>query len=440
MTRPAIPVPGLQRGFGALAVVMTLLVIASIGLLSLNRGLMFEQKTASNLSQSTLALETAEAGIEWATGMLNSPYDIDAACAFQATANQSFRKRYVLTRFGAAFSPSTDIAAATNVFPGCKLTATGRTCNCPAVPSSGSAVASLGSAESPSFTVAFENVVADAEAVKLTVYACTARAASCAPTSFSTAEGNARVTVTLKLRPTLRALPSSPLTCGAACDIGGSYNIVNRDLATNGILVNAGTSITTGNGVSMSTLQGQPSANAMVGSDASLLALSSTDSSCANSSMFNAYFGTTLAQYQSAPATKTLSCSSASDCRSQLSSAYSDGWRAFYFASDLQLSGNMSFGTQTDPITLVTPMAIHINGNVEFYGLIFSNSANWNNLGTGSATIYGAQIACATTTINGNGTIAYDPTVLANARRLTGSTVRVSGSWRDFRVNADSLP
>ena len=440
MNRPLKPSPRRQRGIGVLAVVLTMLIASSIGLLYLNRGLLFEQKTASNLTQSTLALETAEAGIEWATGMLNSPYDIGANCTFQTTTNASFRKRYVLTRVDAPTNPSTDVAAATNVFPGCKITAAGRSCSCPAVPSSGTAVASLGSAESPGFTVTFQNVASDPEAVQITVYACTARSESCAPSNFSSADGNARVTATLKLRPTLRSVPAAPLTCGSACTIGGSFNVINKDVNTNGILVNAGDSISLGNGVSVSSLPGQPTGNSLVGTDTSLSALASTDTTCSNSNMFNAYFGTTLAKYQSAPTTKSISCGSASDCKSQLTDAYNDGWRAFYFATDLQLSGNNTFGTQTNPITIATPNAININGDSVFYGLIFSNSANWNNLGTGSSTVYGAQVACAASSINGNGTIEYDPVTLNNARRLTGTTVRVPGSWRDFRVNSDTLP
>ena len=430
-----------QRGMGVLSVVLLLLLAASIGVLYLNRGLLFEHKTASNLTQSTRALETAEAGVEWATGMLNSPYDIGASCSFLTTTNLSFRKRYVLTKFADATSPTTDVVAATNAFPGCKLTAAGRTCNCPTVPAAGStAVASLGSAENDSFTVAFQDVAGDKESVRLTVYACTAQSAACSSTNFAAAEGNARVSVIVKLRPTLRAVPSSPLTCGTSCTVGGSYNIINTDVNTNGILINAGTTISTSNGTTVTTLQGQPAANAQIGADSSLSTLSSSDSTCTNSQMFKSYFGSTIAQYQSSPATKSIACSSASDCRSQLNTAYDDGWRAFYFSTDLQLSGNNTYGSQTDPITLVTPNAININGNTALYGLVFSNSANWNDLGTGSATIHGAQISCAGYSNNGNGTLQYDPTALSNARRLTGTLVRVSGSWRDFRVDTDTLP
>ncbi len=430
----------LQRGFSALTISFLLLVCMAIGLMYTNSGVLFEQRTSANLTQSELAFEVAEAGIEWATGMLNSPYDIGANCAFLTTTNQSFRKRYVLTKFNDPTAPTTDVVPATNVFPGCKLANTGLTCSCPAVPSSGTAVASLGTAQNPSFTVAFAAVAGDPEAVKVTSYGCTASATTCSSTTFGAADGNARVTAILKLRALLRAVPAAPLTCGTSCNLSGSYNIVNQDVATNGILVNAGTTIATGSGVNLTTIPGLPGVNAEVGNDASLSNLSSSDLTCTNSQMFNAYFGSTIAEYAAAPATKTLSCSSASDCNSQLATAYADGWRAFYFSSSLQLSGNATYGSQTDPISIVTQSSISINGNSTFYGLIFSNDANWNDLGTGTATIYGAQVSCAAYNNNGNGTLTYDPTALKNARRLSATMARVPGSWRDFRTNDDLLP
>lgn len=428
------------RGMAVLAVVMMLVLAASLAVLYVNRSVLYEQRIAVTQWQSTQALEVAEAGIEWATGMLNAPYDIGSNCAFLTTTNQSFRKRYLLTRVNDPVNPSTAVAPAANVYPGCKIDGSALSCHCPAPPASGTAAASLGSAELPSFTVAFEAVAGDEEAVRITAYGCNARSAACTPDSFASAEGNARVSVLLKLRPLLRAMPAAPLTCGTSCTVGGSYNIRNSDVPTNGLLVNAGTTISLANGTTTQTLPGQPSATALVSDDASLSALSSADPTCSNSRMFNAYFGSTITQFQAAPSTKTLSCSSASDCRDRLDAAYADGWRAFYFASDLHLSGNATYGSPTDPVTIVTPNAIDVNGNNTFYGLIFSNSAAWNDLGTGSAVIHGAQVSCAAYRNNGNGTLAYDADALRNARRLTGLMVRVPGSWRDFRTDADVLP
>ena len=428
-------------GSVAMSVTLMLTLLTTIAVLYLNRSVLFEQRTVANQLQASLSHETAEAGLEWATGMLNAPFDIGANCNFLTTTNQSFRKRYVLTRFNAASNPSSDVVPAVNTFPGCKITPDGLSCNCPTPPANGTAVADLCNAEQPSFTVAFEAVAGDPEAVKLTVHACNAQAATCSSTNFTAGDGNARLSVTLKMRAILRAMPSSPLTCGTTCNLGGSYNIVNQNVTTNGILVNAGSGISSGNGVSATTLQGQPVGNAMVGNDASLAALVSADtSSCSQSNMFNAYFGSTIEQYRDLPSTKTLSCTSASSCNTALTNAYADGWRSFYMTTDLHLSGDNTYGSRNDPITLVTPHAISLNGNNVFYGLIFSNDAQTNALGTGTAMVYGAQVTCRGYQNNGNGTLTYDAEALLNARRLTALMVRVPGSWHDFRAGGDVLP
>lgn len=419
-----------QRGAGALAVVTLLVFATLLALLYLNRGVIFEQRTSANQMRATQALETAEAGIEWATGMLNAPYDIGADCTLLTTTNESFRKRYVMSNWNDPTTPTSDIVAAA-ARPACRVVNGVLVCSCPGKATT--AVPSI-NGTGPSFAVAFAAVPGEPEAVRVTAWGCTATVGgtACNEANAAGADAHARVEVMLKLRPVLRAAPASPLTCGTSCTLGGSYNVKNTDLATNGVLVNAGTTISTAPGVTLDTLPGQPADNALLGSDNSLAALSSPDPTCSNSNMFKAYFGSTIEEYQAAPSTRTLSCSSANDCKTKITNAYNDGWRAFYFATDLHLSGNDTLGSAADPVTIVTPNAITINGNWTIYGLIFSNSASWNDLGTGSAVIEGAQISCAAYKNNGNGTTNYNPEALKNARRYTALMVRVPGSWKDF--------
>ena len=94
--RALTPAARHQRGVAGLAVVLLLLFGTSIIAFYLNRGLIFEQKTSANQVRSTSAFELAEAGIEWATGMLNNPLDVlEANCATPnaASANLPFRKK-----------------------------------------------------------------------------------------------------------------------------------------------------------------------------------------------------------------------------------------------------------------------------------------------------------------------------------------------------------
>lgn len=433
---------GRQRGAAALVVSMLLLFVSSIVVFYLNRGLIFEQKTSANQLRSTAAFEVAEAGIEWATGMLNRPYDIDANCNLLSTTNISFLRRYIQT----GYPSNTNVAVTTNTFPGCKVNGATLTCRCP-TPGASEQVANPGSAMESSFTVAFAAVTdpatgnPDPTSVRVTSTGCTPQAGMCKPVTTTAAttaasDANATVSVILKLNPTLRAAPNSALTCGTSCNISGSYDIINREVASNGYIVNAGTTITANPGARFYTIPGQPIQNAMIPNDSSLSSLSSADADCSDDAMFNAYFGSTLAQYAAAPDVKTIpGCTPSSTCRPLLLAAYAEGWRSFYFPDGLALNsspgGAFTLGTLTDGVNLVTPLAIDINGNITINGLLFSNSATFVDSGTGTANINGAIISCAAYNNNGSGTLTYTSSALGGTGLRPGIMVRVPGSWRD---------
>lgn len=432
-----------QSGAAALAVSMLLLFASSVVVFYLNRGLIFEQKTSANQLRSTSAFEVAEAGVEWATGMLNRPYDIDANCNLLATANVSFLRRYIQT----GYPTNTGVAVTTNTFPGCKIDGTTLTCRCP-TPSGAEQVANPGAALQASFTVAFAAVnnpatgVVDPTAVRVTSTGCTPQAGMCKPLTGSAAttgasDANAAVSVILKLNPTLRAAPSAALTCGTSCGVGGSYDIYNYEVSSNGYLVNAGTAITQGNGTTYRTIPGQPVQNALIPNDPSLVALSSSDPTCTNSAMFNAYFGSTLAIYAASPEVKTLAgCNNPSTCGALVNTAYNEGWRSFYFPDGMDLNNSAPFtvlglAAAGQGVNLVSPGAININGNITINGLLFSNSSNFNDLGTGTSNINGAIISCAAYNNNGSGTLSYNSAALGGTGLRPGLMMRVPGSWRD---------
>jgi len=442
MSNTTPPVRQRQRGAATLLVTMLLLFSTSIIMLYLNRSILFEQKTSANQMRSTMAMEMAEAGMEWAIGMLNTAYDINASCDLLATTNTPFRKKYIQTKWHAATGQTTNIEPATNTYPGCKINGNVRTCSCPAVPTSDNAIASLGTNVLPGFTVTFSKVVDpneptkfEEEAVRVSVTGCTAQADVCTPDTSGASDATATITSIVKMRPLLRAAPAAPLTCGTSCAINGSYNIVNKDLTTSGILVNAGTTITAGGNEAshFNTIPGQPYQNALVGNDSSLSVLASADPTCSNSAMFSTYFGTTITQYAASPMTKTIpGCSNANTCGNLVDTAYNDGWRSFYFPDGFARNNSSgSLGTATDPVTLVSASGFDVNGNINIFGMIFSNSSNINDVGTGTANIRGAMVTCAGYNNNGNGTLEYDADVLKGVRRSTGVLVRVPGSWTD---------
>jgi PilX N-terminal len=453
MDRRLLPYPSRQvpsRGAGALIVTMLLLFSSSVVVFYLNRGLIFEQKTSANQVRSTAAFEVAEAGIEWAIGMLNDPREITTACA-TTTAGTPFRTKYIKYDSSAPSVPTSVVSAATNAYPGCKIAVNGSlTCSCPDVTTSGEAVANTGTNVLPGFTVAFSGV-GDSTAVRITATACAAQSGTCKPATVSTptaatnaattgtSDAWAQVSVIVKLRPLLRAGPRSALTCGTTCAVGGSYNIKNTEVASNGYLVNAGSTITSGSGTSYETVPGQPVENALISNDDSLYSIASADATCSASAMFKSYFGQTMAEYAaSKPVVTTIpNCTNPSTCGALVQAAVDAGAQSFYFPDGLSLNNSAPFDTlgATGPgngVNIVSPGDININGNITIYGLIFSNSANVNDLGTGTADINGAMITCAGYNNNGNGTLAYDSNALGGGGLGAGLMVKVPGSWRDF--------
>jgi len=424
----------LQAGAFTLIAAMMLLFATSVGVFYLNRGTLFEQKNAANQVRSTTALEAADAGMEWATGMLNRPYDIRATCEFDTTTNVSFRRKYVQTNYAnaAAIASKTnqDIAVAPNVRPGCFMNGNVLTCNCPA--SGGGDAVLVPPAALPGFSISFARV--DATSVEVTSVGCNAIGGVCSAATAANADATATVKAILKLRPVLRAAPAAPLTCGNNCELSGSFTVGNTDNGTNGITVNAGNNVT-GSAGAVSTIPGTPAANSLVPADQSLANLANNDATCSNDKIFNAYFGSTLSQYETSPSVKSISCSSANSCGSAVVSAYADGWRSFYFPDGFELnnsSGISSFGTQADPVSIVSPKAIKLNGNISLYGMVFSNSADYGDLGTGSSKIKGALVSCKDFKSNGNGDLTYDAAALKNLQSSSALLVRVPGSWRDF--------
>lgn len=412
-----------QRGIGTLAISMLLLVGASIVIFYLNRSLIFEQRSSANQLRSTTALEVAEAGLEWATGMLNRPEHIGLDCMPDPSATASFRQKYVPQH-----PALPELAPTDKVIPGCNMSGTVLNCGCPEVPASGTATAPLSTGEWPGFTVSFAAVPGDGDSVRITAVGCNAVSGACTSLAAAAVDATSTVEAIVKLSPAFRAPPAAALTCGGAgCDIGTS-NVENRDVATNGITVNAA-DVAVAPAAQLATIAGLPPENSVLASDASLAALASADPGCTDGALFRAYFGSTLAAYANSPRTRKLSCNSTSAC-GELGIAYEAGWRSFYSAGGLQLSGTDTLGNGADPVTIVSPGNVTVSDGMTVHGLVYAGTAT---LGAGTPTVRGALLACTAFTGPGTGTLIYDPVALRNVQRNSAVMVRVPGSWRDFQ-------
>ena len=421
-----------QSGAATLLMTMSLLLGMSITLLYLNRSLVIEQKSTANQMRAALALEMAEAGLEWATGMLNTAQHIDANCALSGGATVSFRRRYVQTHWDHGTANATDMAVASNSYPGCKIDGSNWICNCPDPSDGGSATGSPDGARLPGFTVSFL-ATSDPEAVRIIATGCSAQTGTCTPSNSLASDANATVSAILKLRRLPRALPAAALTCGSSCTVGGSYTLFNQDLGSGGLLIDAGGAINLSNEAALVSIPGQPGATAILHHDSALSTLSSSDTDCSQSTVFASYFGSTLAQYARAPMTKTIAdCGAASNCDALVDASYAEGWRSFYFPDGFARSKtSVNLGSATDPVTLVSNAGFNLNGNSTIYGLLFNNDSTLTDWESGSVQVRGAWVACADHSRNGTGALTYDASILQTLQRSTAPLVRVPGSWTD---------
>lgn len=435
--------PKRQRGVGTLVISLILLISMTLVAFFANKSLLFEQKTSANQLRSTKAFEAAEAGIEWATSMLNDVRFINENCTTAGTNTQSFRSKYLPYSAGSGFAP------VITAFPGCSMSETsgspGFSCSCPAAGNP-----SLISGNNPTFTVEFKPVNAttlpdatpDNESVLVTSYGCTSAVAPCVPHLLAPTAADAfqSISVILKLRPGLRSVPAAAITTGGSLQLTSSASVIsNTDLESNGTLVNAGgginSSAVTGCNGSFKdfqdayTLPGTPTQNAMIANDASLSALSADPDA-----MFQSYFGTTIEQFQADSSTAILgmspSCPSESANYDAFNAAYNQGYRAFYTTCDFKTTKDI--GSAPSPIIFVSTAALKFSGGANIYGLVYGDQATWDEVGLGNGTLNGALIVRGDYCANANATYNYNGDILKNTRGLTGTLARVPGSWKDF--------
>lgn len=395
--------------------------------------MLFEQKTSANQLRSTKAFEAAESGIEWATSMLNDPRYISASCSTGTGNTQSFRTKYLSYDASAGFTP------ATTARPGCSISTTSGTpalsCSCPAAGDN----PSLSSTTNPTFSVTFapvDTTTPDKESILVTSYGCTSAGTQCVPGSTTgTADAYQKISVILKLRPAVRAVPAATITAGGSVDMASAASkVTNTDPSSNGILVDAGnTCCGKLSKANMTTLPGIPVDNGIITGDTSLSTLSSSQDN-----MFQAFFGTTVTQFKTDPGTKVLTAKDCgtkdcgTNCASKFQLAFDEGYRSFYLEADMSVS-NGTIGTQAAPIILATSANLKFNGTTQVWGLIYADTAvSWDPDGLGSGGVHGALVTRGSFSPNANADYIYDAEALKNIRGSTGSMVRVPGSWKDF--------
>lgn len=429
MNTPTLP--RRQRGAATLLVVMVLFFIVSLVAAYASRNLLFEQKTAANQYRSTAALEAAEAGLSWATSLLNGGR-IDATCLSSASpTNNSFRERYLAIDDGGIITPRTLPAPSTvPLNPSCVFNGNAWQCSCP-VDTAPALAVPAGTDMFPAFRLRFVAMAGQPGLVQVEINACTRADDACLNFPATGASNEARVTVSaiLALKGGVATIPGAALTARGTVDLGATntMTIANTD-PRSGVTINAGGTITT-HSATLVTVAGSPSSLSRVEGDAALQAAQVAD----GNAMFARTFGAWPADYRDQPGVVVINCApncTATQVRDAI--AQSPGL-PIWLNGGFDIDSGGDIGTETAPVAIVATGDVQFSAAADVYGLVYTRAATWAPSGGANPTIRGAMVAeNAVLGVAPSGTLNYDATILNRVRQKTGSFVVVPGSWRDF--------
>ena len=439
-----------QSGAATLIVVMVLFFIISLVAAYTSRNLIFEQRTANNQYRSTQALETAEAGLEWAISMLNFSRIGPACVASASTADTSFRQRYLNVDISGRISPVVALEP-TCVSDG----AGGWTCSCPTVPGPSTLTPASTTQVLPAFRVRFQRVMDAVNpalatnqpgVVRVQVVGCTRLDTAGDPCLTFDGQGafnEARVVVSAMLALTGGASspPQAALTArGNVAITGVGYSAYNTGAAGSGVTVHAGGTISEPGATKLVSSAGNPGGTvSVIASDSAFSAGTGmamaplpvgAGTFSTSDRMFAAYFNMRPEAMRAQQAAIELVCPcNADDVRAK---ATLNPGRPIWVAGDLDVTTAGDIGSATEPVLLV------VNGNLLFtlagvniYGLVYMRTNSWATSGAGQIT--GAAVAEGAIAGDTTATFAFDTDVMQRLRWNTGTFVRVPSSWKDFR-------
>jgi hypothetical protein len=431
-----------QRGVAALVVVMVLLFIVSLVTAYASRNLVFEQRTSTNQIRATQAFEAAEAGIEWALAMLDSGR-IDAACEPTADpASSSFRRRYLTIAADGLITPVANPAGG-DLMPSCVFDGTSWQCSCPTT-GAPTLATPTGAGPFPAFRLRFVPAHAPAQPglIRIEANGCTSTDDNCLNFEFGSgqperADGRATLRVIAGLASGAKTPPAAALTLFGDLTGSGTVNAYNADAAAGGIARDVGGSIDPLATLTLGTVAGSPSAQALLQPDASLSSIAdlvdpgvSAELVQQSNRRFAKLFGLTPKAYREQPAARVLRCPCDAD-------TVHDEWERhpdlpLWLDGDFTLDAPVAIGSASEPVTIVVDGSLtSTDPNAQITGLVYVRG-DWG--AAGSAKFVGAAVAEGDLNLDPGSasTFDYDAGVLGTLRVQSGSFVRVPGSWRDF--------
>lgn len=434
-----------QSGVAALTIVLVLFFIVSMVAAYTSRNLIFEQRTAANQYRSTQAMETAQAGLEWAKTMLNQGR-IDLSCQTSAVSTDTtFRERYLnIDANGivtARIIGSPPVTLAKQLTPGCVFNGTDWDCDCP-LSAAPLLTVPTGNGIFPAFRVRMGPAGAPArpgliriESVGCTKLDNTTNGCLSFLGQGAASEGRAIVTELLALTGGLPSPPLATLTSGGSVSLGSAAMVVyNADLDTGGTTIQSRGSAAGSTGLVLSSVPGTPGSASMVENDTSLPDPSSAPGA---RRMFSGFFNMWPETYRQQPAAVVLDATTAGCTGSGCNAAavrnavlFNPG-RVLWIEGDLDIDSAGDIGSATAPALLVVNGDLTFTTAVTVYGLVYTRTSTWTTAGT-VGVVRGAVVAEGIVSGSGTPTLIYDADVLKRLRLASGSFVMVPGGWKDF--------
>lgn len=253
----------------------------------------------------------------------------------------------------------------------------------------------------------------------------------CLTATEDAASVQATASVMAQWVPSPMRLPAAPLTCGAECGTAAHQVLQNKDLAAQGVLVHAGGPVNLQASTQLFSLPGTPGSYAIAAGDTRLAALTQADPQCRQSRLLKHYIGTDVDGFSRWPMTRAITCQNADACAEALRAGYASGYRFFHFPQGLQLNASAgSWGSPQEPLLIVSEGDIHLQGQVQFFGLIFSQNPDANAMQMGTGKVQGAVVACQAHTAMQPTTLEYDMDLLTRLQTIGRQAVALAGSWK----------
>ena len=360
------------RGFVTTTVALLMLLVVSVLVFYVNKGIWLEQRTSINQYQAKQAFNAAEAGLEYVLSVLN------------ATTGSPIRSTYLTASSAQPGKFSIGTATVTGT-PGADL----------------------------AFSVVISLVSGDSAPADRFVLTATGGSDCTTAGTINTCSGRAVVSPIVELTPVLLSPPDDATSVYGATQINGNAARL-RNAEGVGYPLRTGSTLSFSGGAGSSVLVSSLTAGSCTGSNKAMC--NGFTSLASSSAFFSSFFGATPGDVQ-AMTTAVTSGAGFSSATSGL----------VWYTGDLNL--NSDLGTTTNPILLVVNGNLTFNGNRDIVGFVYVTG---NLTISGASSIQGAVAAAGNTTVQGNVDIAKDTTVLNQLKASASSFNKVPGTWRDW--------